>query len=331
MSTRSLVDPELLPLLDMLPESEFSVESLPAIREGFMADMLPSTVDGLAPQMVIADGVNGAPDVPLVLFNPPSTNRKRAAILHLHGGGMVIGNAMMSTATFAILMPELDIVAVSVDYRLAPEARFPEPQEDCYTGLAWLVAHAEELGVDPTRIAVMGESAGGGLAAALAQMVRDRGEYSLAAQILIYPMLDHRTGSIADESKASSTQDACPYANPTTGEFIWTRASNRFGWSSLRGDYAADDNRRGWFSPTLAESLAGLPPTFINVGGLDLFLDEDMDYALRLSAAGVPCELHVYPGAFHAFNLVAESGVAQQANDDLLRAIRRLLSIGEAV
>ena len=229
---------------------------------------------------------------------------------------MIIGTAAMSAATFSPLAPALDIVVVSVDYRLAPETPFPGPQEDCYAGLAWLFANAETLGVDPARIAVMGESAGGGLAAALAQMVRDRGDYTLCGQILIYPMIDHRTGG-----------DACPYRNPASGEFVWTRGSNRFGWESLRGNYALDDDRIGWFSPTRAADLAGLAPTYIAVGMLDLFVDEDMDYARRLNVVGVPCEFHAYPGAFHAFDMMATARVAQNAARNLRAAMARLLGL----
>jgi acetyl esterase len=160
---------------------------------------------------------------------------------------------------------------------------------------------------------VMGESAGGGLAAAVALMVRDRGEYQLSAQILFYPMLDHRVGG-----------PDCPYSNPITGEFIWTKGRNQFGWSCLQGDYTLDDDRIGWFSPARAADVVGLPPTYIAIGALDLFLDEDLDYARRLVAAGVPCELHLYPGAIHGFNMVPTAAVAQQANRDLMAGIGRL-------
>jgi acetyl esterase len=208
-----------------------------------------------------------------------------------------------------------DAVIVSVDYRLAPETPFPGPQEDCYAGLDWLIANAGSFGVDPDRIIVMGESAGGGLAAALAHMVRDRGEHRLAGQILVYPMLDHRTGGDQD-----------PYKNPMTGEFVWTPTRNQFGWESLRGDYAVDDNRKGWFSPSRADELAGLPPAYIMVGSLDLFLDENLDYARRLAAAGVPAELHLYPGAIHGFNMAADARISKQSARDLMDALAQMLS-----
>ena len=170
------------------------------------------------------------------------------------------------------------------------------------------------LGVDPARIVVMGESAGGGLAAALALMARDRGGPSLAGQVLIYPMLDWRTGGPDDL-----------YRNRHTGEFVWTRAKNRYGWEALRGDYRAEDERKAWFSPALAEDLSGLPPAYISTGALDLFLDEDLDYARRLIDCGVQTELHVYPGAIHAFEMVPGTGLAEQAAMDLRRGLDRLL------
>jgi acetyl esterase len=314
MSTRHLIDPEILPVLDLMPVLDLTKMSLADIRAGAGADRygeMPAPV--VVPETHFAEGRDGAPDVRLLVYNPPSESRNRGAILHIHGGGMILGTADMSQMVYPDIARAQDIVVVSVDYRLAPETPFPGPQEDCYAGLDWLAAHASELGVDLSRVIVMGESAGGGLSAALAQMVRDRGAHQLAGQVLIYPMLDHRTGG-AD----------CQHNNPTTGEFIWTRHSNIFGWAALQGSYAVDDTRAGWFSPARATDLGGLPPTFISVGALDLFLDEDMEYARRLSAAGVPVELHVYPGAFHGFNMMPGARLTEQAMRDTLAAVARL-------
>jgi acetyl esterase len=313
MTTRAHVDPELLPLLETLPSLEMSDEALSAVRLAFdnmhmeLPDPDPAGVWHSAP------GRDGQPDVPLLVYTPAG-QRLRPAILHIHGGGMVIGSAAMSKVNASAMAVAQDAVVVSVDYRLSPEVPFPGPQEDCYAALSWLIANAATLGIDPARIVVTGESAGGGLAAALAHMVRDRGEYRIAGQLLIYPMLDHRTGG-ADDA----------YCNPTTGEFVWTREANRYGWAALQGDYALDDARLGWFSPARADSLTGLAPAFISVGGLDLFLDEDFDYARRLSAAGVPVELHSYPGAMHAFNMVETAAVAQQFSRDMMAGMARLL------
>ncbi len=314
MSMRRLVDPEIAPIIDAFPLRDMTIENIAEVR-GELAILTQDFGElRIEPHIVQAKGRDGAPDVPLYVYNPPSHNRSRGAILHIHGGGMVMGSAEMSKMSMPGMALANDAVAISVDYRLAPETPFPGPQEDCYAGLQWLIENVAELGVDPNRIVVMGESAGGGLAAALAQMVRDRGDYKFAGQVLIYPMLDHRTGGAGDRFK-----------NPTTGEFIWTPGRNQFGWESLRGSYAADDQRKGWFSPSLADSLASLPPTFIMTGSLDLFFDENLDYTRRLCADGVLVELHVYPGGIHAFNLAAEARIAQQSARDLMSALGELL------
>ena len=201
---------------------------------------------------------------------------------------------------------------VSVEYRLAPEVRFPGAIEDCYAALAWLFGRSAELGVEVSRIGVMGESAGGGLAAALALMARDRGEYGLAFQHLIYPMLDDRT-CVADT------------AHPHAGRFVWTPQQNRFGWTSLLGQRPGSPDVSPYAAPARAMDLEGLPPTFISLGALDLFLEEDMEYARRLTRAGVPVEMHIYPGGFHAFDVAPEAQVAQAARRDSAAALTRAL------
>ena len=311
-TSRHLVDPEIEMMLEM-PSFDLTPESLPEIRanpmfsgEGLPPPPFPAR-EAFAP-------VAGGPDVRLLVMDPPSQARGRGAVLYIHGGGMVVGSADSSLADKSQLALEHDCVVVAVDYRLAPETPFPGPQEDNYAALLWLARHADELGVDPGRIVVMGGSAGGGLAASLALMVRDRGGPSLAGQVLIYPMLDWRTGGPDDL-----------YKNRHTGEFIWTRDKNRFGWDALRGGYQLSDERKAWFSPALAGDLADLPPTYIATGALDLFLDEDLDYARRLVDCGVRCELHVYPGAIHAFEMVPDTGLAEQAAMDLKRGLGRLL------
>ncbi len=187
---------------------------------------------------------------------------------------------------------ELDCVVVNVDYRLSPETPFPGPVEDCYAALVWLHRNAEALGVDRTRIAVMGESAGGGLAAMVAIMARDRGEVRLCYQVLIYPMLDDRTGS-------SRRVPAF------IGVIGWNEAGNRFGWSSFLGAAAGGATAPHGAVPARLEDLRGLAPAFIGVGAIDLFVDEDLNYARRLVAAGVPTQFHLTPGAYHGFDFIA--------------------------
>jgi acetyl esterase/lipase len=172
--------------------------------------------------------------------------------------------------------------------------------------------HAEELGVDRTRIAIGGASSGGGLAAALGLLARDRGEVPLVFQLLIYPMLDDRTVTTR--------------VNPYTGEFVWTADANRFGWTALLGKEPGGAEVSPYAAAARAESLEGLPPTFIGVGSLDLFLDEDLEYAHRLMQVGVPTELHVYPGAFHWFDSVQDAAVTQEFIHDQMNALKRAFS-----
>lgn len=314
MSTRHLVDPAVLPLLDLMPPTHFTIEDLPRIRQDSEARFAFLGEVPLPSEIKVIDGPGGALEVHW--YDPAPGQTGRAALLHIHGGGMIIGSARAMQHGPSGMARALGIPVASVEYRLAPEHPFPAPQEDCLAALHWLAGHAAELGIDPARIGIAGESAGGGLAAAVALMARDQGGPVLAAQILTYPMLDHRTGG-----------PDCQWRNPVTGEFIWTRASNQFGWTALQGGYRPDDARKGWFSPALAEDLAGLPPCWIGTGSLDLFLDENLDYARRLAAAEVPVELHAYPGAPHAFTAVPGAEIARSFSRDMLAGAVRLLQL----
>ena len=213
------------------------------------------------------------------------------------------------------LAAELDCVVVSVDYRLAPETRFPGAVEDAYAALTWLHAEAETLRVDRGRIAIGGESAGGGHAAALAIYARDRGEIPILFQSLDSPMLDDRTGA---------TSEPHPYC----GEFVWPPANNRYGWKALLGIEPGGPDTPYGAAPARVADLAGLPPAFILVGALDLFLEEDLEYARRLIRAGVPAELHVLPGAFHGFGAAGPAAPQVQTTlrlrrEALARAFRQ--------
>jgi acetyl esterase/lipase len=225
-----------------------------------------------------------------------------------------MGTPEMMEVRNKLLVDKLGVAIVSVDYRLAPEYAHPIPVEDCYAGYQWTLANAEARGFDASRIVSMGESAGGGLAAALGLLLRDRGDRSLLGQYLIYPMLDDRT--------ASSVEPAAP-----VGEFIWTRASNRFGWGALLGHEPGGEDVSPYAAPARASDLSGLPTTFMYTGALDLFMEEDIEYAKRLMCAGVPTELHVYPGAIHAFEMLLAGPIAEQASADILRSLRALLRL----
>ena len=314
LRTRHLIDPKLLPALDLFPNFEYSAEALFAIRDDMGAKLKTFAEPLIVPLEKVIDG----PEGPVVVYwyDPLPGAKNRPGLLHIHGGGMVFGSARQMKHGPSALAASIGVPVASVEYRLSPEVAFPGPQEDCYAALLWLASGEADLGVDPQRIAVTGESAGGGLAAAVAQMARDRGGPNLVAQILTYPMLDHRVGGKAD-----------PWCNRHTGEFIWTRNNNQFGWESLRGNYEINDERKGWFSPSLAGDLAGLPPAWIGVGNLDLFFDENLDYARRLVDAGVPVELHTYPGAFHGFDMVDDANVVKDFARDRLNSTVRLLGL----
>lgn len=317
MTTRHLVDHEIVAMLDLFPQVEFTAETVPQIRAEF-AELLKGQTEGLAdvPDIEVSErhvpGPDGAPEVRVLVYLPKSAPRPLPALLWIHGGGYVIGSADGDDAQVKRMVTQVGCAVVSVDYRLAPETPFPGPVEDCYAALKWLHMHAPELGVNQDRIAIGGASAGGGLAAGLGLLTRDRGEVPLAFQLLIYPMLDDRTGTEADP-------------HPYTGEFIWTAAANRFGWTSLLGKEPGGTDVSPYAAAARAERLAGLPPTYIGVGTLDLFLEEDIEYARRLIREGVPTELHVYPGAFHGFDMMAESQVARAHNRDSMDALRRAL------
>ena len=234
-------------------------------------------------------GPKGAPAVKVTIVNGGGAATSRPAILHIHGGGFTAGSAAMLIPTLQAMAAALDCVILSVDYRLAPATKFPGSLEDNYAALKWLAGNARELGVDASRIAVMGESAGGGHAAMLAIAARDRHEVPLIYQALIYPMLDDRSGT---------TREVPPHI----GTMVWTRNANRAGWTALLGVPAGGAQVPEGAVPARVANLAGLPPAFIGVGGIDLFVEEDIAYAQRLNSASVPVELNVVPGAFHAFD-----------------------------
>lgn len=223
------------------------------------------------------------------LHRPTTPNRTPSpALVWVHGGGLVIGSAVQEDDLCGHFADHLGIPVAAVDYRLAPEHPFPAPLDDCHDALVWLAGRDD---VDPARIAIGGASAGGGLAAALALLARDRGEVAPAFQLLVYPMLDDRSAIRTDLDERSFR--------------LWSRKANAFGWRSYTGRDPGDDRISGLAAPARHDDLTGLPPTWIGVGTLDLFHDEDVAYATRLRQAGVDCRLDVIDGAFHGFDRVA--------------------------
>jgi acetyl esterase/lipase len=244
-------------------------------------------------------GHGGQPDVRVIVYERQDRIRPSGALLWIHGGGFVMGTAESGNQLCSRFAAELGIVVISIDYRLAPEDPFPAGLDDCYTALSWMGEHADCLGVDSAKIAVGGDSAGGGLAACLTQLAHDRNGPPICFQLLQYPMLDDRTALRTDH-------DA----------IVWTRTSNRYCWTSYLAHPISATETRPYASAARRDDLTGLPPAWIGIGGIDLFHDESIEYAKRLRAAGVPCELHVVPGMYHAAEHVAPAAPSMQ---DLIR------------
>lgn len=309
------VHPELRPIFvrlqKMFPLRALTKDTLAAERKASLAFSPPLKAAPAWNERMIP-GPKGAPDVRVFVINPGKPGAPaRPAILQIHGGGYVLGSARQALSSNQELAATLDCVVVSVDYRLAPETPFPGALEDNYAALKWLHQNAEELGVDRARIAVLGESAGGGHAAMLAIAARDRGEVPIAYQALIYPMLDDRTGSTRKKP-------------PFMGFVIWDEQRNRFGWTSLLGVPAGSRKVPAGSVPARVEDLKGLPPAFIGVGSVDLFVDEDVEYARRLIDAGVPVRLNVVPGAFHGFDALP-SALSRDFKADLIASLKSAL------
>ncbi len=274
--------PDLRRVARVIPKQVITPATLPIVRLAtrLMGRHTPDDVEVLT----LTSGVG------VRLYRPTGPSRTGPALLWIHGGGYLIGSAAQDDQLCRRFARELGATVASVDYRLAPENPYPVPLEDCYTALAWLVGLPS---VDPARVAIGGASAGGGLAAALALLARDRGEIPLAAQLLVYPMLDDRT------------VDRDDLDNP--GHRLWNQSSNKFGWACYLADADPDVA-----VPARRDDLSGLPPAWMGVGTLDLFHDEDLAYAERLRAAGVPCQVEVVSGAFHGFDgIVPKAEVSQ--------------------
>jgi acetyl esterase/lipase len=279
---------------------------------------MPRVPEGVAVEDVRVPGPAGAPPVRVRTYRPRTVQGPTPALLWIHGGGYILGRPEMDDLLCAEFVRELGILVVSVDYRLAPEHPFPAPLEDCYAALRWLFAQAGALGVLPERIAIGGASAGGGLTAALAQLAHDRKEVRPAFQLLVYPMLDDRTTTRTDIDG--------------TNHRAWNQGSNVFGWRAYLGREPGGAEVPAHAVPARREDLSGLPPAWLGVGTCDLFHDEDLAYARRLEAAGVPCDVAVVTGAFHGFDVITRGAeVAREFRGVYTTALRRALFPAPAV
>jgi acetyl esterase/lipase len=297
------IDPEsLVPLAALYEALPGGFNAIPDIlvRRQTVDAMLKGMTAGLPPNdnVLVEDrtvpGPDGAPEIGVRVCRPAKPSGILPGILFMHGGGMVLGNLDTNHLTAVMLCETVGAVIVSVDYRLAPECPAPAAIEDCFAALLWMAANAAELGFDPARLAVYGGSAGGGLAIATALVARDRGGPALCFMMPIYPQID-------DRNETASSREIVDIG-------IWDRAGNIEAWEWYLGGEPADQ----YSAPARATDLSGLPPAFIDVGDRDMFMDEDVAFANRLQDAGVPVELHVYPGAYHASEVFAPTAELSQ-------------------
>jgi acetyl esterase/lipase len=279
---------------------------------------LMRALQGRAPVLPPADGVEvdsreldrrDGGRIRVLVHQPEGRDRPSGALLWIHGGGLIFGIPEQSNEVASRLAKDLGIVVAVVDYRLAPEDPYPAGLDDCMDALAWLHDQADALGLDPSRIAVGGDSAGGGLAAAVCQRALDEGGPAVAFQALVYPMLDDRTALRSDDEGR--------------GVFVWTAKSNAYAWQAYLGHIPGVDDPRPYVAPARRDDLAGLPPAWLGIGELDLFYEEDLEYARRLEAAGVPCQLHVVAGMYHgADGFAARAPAMVEFHASLAAALR---------
>ncbi|MEH0475166.1 alpha/beta hydrolase [Streptomyces scabiei] len=315
-------DPELAAALEMIKDTlltQLTMDEIEATRNGpgieMWADMDLTLGGAFEVEDRVVPGPENAPDISLLICRPvdPATDGPLPVIYHVHGGGMVLGNNSVGVDAPLRWANELGAVVVSVEYRLAPENPYPAPIDDVYAGLLWIADHAEEIGADAERIVITGASAGGGLTAALALLLRDRKGPRPVGQMLMCPMLDDRNDT--------------PSVYQMEGLGAWDRTANDTGWTALLGERRGGPDVSPYAAPARADDLTGLPPAFLDVGSAETFRDEVVAYATRLWQAGGAAELHVWPGGFHGFESFAPQAVLSQACQAAQVAwLRRLLA-----
>ena len=311
--------PELREALELFPDGLLDISNIERTRETVHLRLEASAArakpfPGVALQDEIIPGSGSRPALRIRLYVPEGRPIPSGALLFIHGGGYVMGELAQFDVHCSEIAKGAACLVASIEYRLAPENPYPAPLEDCYAGLVYLAAASRRLGVDPNRIAVGGTSAGGGLTAGLTLLVRDRGGPPIAFQVLEAPMLDHR--------------GITPSSHNVDHPKVWNRAANELAWRAFLGA-AADGPVSGYASPALAADLAGLPPAYISVSALELFLDEALDYARRLIEAAVAVELHVYPNGFHGSAwAVPNAELSRRWRADSINALRAV--VGDA-
>jgi acetyl esterase/lipase len=321
-------DAELQPALAAMTARggfALTLAAIPAIRQAPSPFPVPTDEDirrdgAFAISERLVPGPTGAPEISLLICQP--TGAANAAdpkapvpcLYFIHGGGMIMGDNRSGGFAGALEhAAQLGAAVVSVEYRLAPDTPHPGPVEDCYAGLLWTVEHADELGLDPARVIVGGASAGGGLAAAVALLARDRGGPALLGQLLLCPMLDDRNDT--------------PSTRQMAGLGVWDQGANEVGWTALLGDARGGPDVSPYAAPARATDLSGLPPAFIDVGSAETFRDEDVAYATKIWLAGGQAELHVWPGGFHGFTgMVPDAALSTAATAAQQSWLRRILA-----
>lgn len=307
-------DPEIAAVVPLLPEIDGDD---PATMRAFLSEAIAQLSQPDTTGLQIEDrqipGCEGDPAVPVRIYWPDQRSGP-GAVYSVHGGGFIAGDLETEHALNVRLAQELGVVVVAVDYRLAPETPFPGPLEDVYAGLVWTAEHADELGIDPQRIAVQGTSAGGGLCAALALLARDRGGPHIAFQFLSVPELDDRLTS--------------PSMKEYIGTPLWNRPRAVVSWDCYLGPGRAGmDDVSIYAAPARATDLTGLPPAYVSVMHFDPLRDEGIAYALGLLAAQVNVELHLFPGTFHGSALIQHAVISQREQAETIAVLRQALAV----
>jgi acetyl esterase/lipase len=314
-----MIDPELAAFVEAMPA--FDLNDPVAARAGFEAIIVEIAREVPQADMLDIDdrmipGWAGDPDVKVRVYRPKNgIGAPVPGVVMIHGGGFIVGSIETEHIGAVLTAADLGAVVISVDYRLAPEHRYPDALHDCYAALTYIHAEADALGVDTSRVALMGASAGGGLAAATALFARDQGGPALCFQMLHIPELDDRLQTRSMESFVDTP--------------VWNRPLAEQSWRAYLGDIAGSSDVPMYAAPARATDLHGLPPAYVSTAENDPLRDEGITYALGLLHAGVSVELHQFPGTFHGSALVMSAAVSRRAQQESAAVLRRALGVAE--
>lgn len=316
MTTNRIYDPTIEELALMFPRFDVSdAVGARAILDEFLEAMAAQGVERMTDERIeeierTIPGPEGEPEVPIRIYMPKDRTEAGPGFVNFHGGGFILGDLEMEHPRCLMMATEGGAVSVGVDYRLAPENPFPAGVEDCYAALQWVASHAEELKIDPAKIAVGGGSAGGNLAAAVSLMARDRGGPEVAFQLLIYPVIDEKCET--------------PSMKSGEGLYVWDYQNSLDMWDQYIGKDRS--NVSPYAAPARATDLSGLPPAYVMTAEHDPLRDEAIIYAMRLMDAGVQVELHSYPGTVHGFDFLTPSDISTHAVLDGIEAFKRVMA-----